>query len=256
MVTHTPIHISQFSNRYWKTAQEFRTFSSLSICPLGANEAPQAALHLPLAFIKRQDTFDLVALVGLKEDDNLGVDVQTGKWLLDYLPIIWRTYPFKLANYQDYMVMVADQTSGLISNDSIGHFPFFTASGMPSKPFQLLIDELTRLHEGRMGAFSLCKAIEDAGILEPWKIVVQEQEEQELIHINGLYRISEKALSSLGNVPFLSLRQNGALALAYSQLLSMGNIHKLARLAYQRYQVADFEPDKNIGFDSDTISFS
>lgn len=257
MANYVAVGVEKFANFYWRTASHFRQFSAMPVCHLGANEATQAALHLPLAFIKHDNTFDLVALVGLRPDDSLGVDPITGRWVLNYLPQLYRTYPFRITNDQDRIIVVVDQTSGLISNDPDQGHPFFTTSGQPSESFQQVINVLQELHQGRMGAFMLCKQLEDAGILEPWPLKVQlDENDTTPAQIDGLYRINESALTALGNVPFLSLRQNGALALAYSQLLSMGNIHKLARLAYQRYQVADFEPDKNIGFDSDTISFS
>lgn len=257
MANYVAVGVEKFANRYWRTASDFRPFANSPVCHLGANEATQAALHLPLAFIKHDNTYDLVALVGLRPDDSLGVDPTTGRWALNYLPQLYRTYPFRIANDQDRMIVIVDQTSGLVSNNPEEGHPFFNASAQPSEPFQQLMNMLQDLHQGRMGAFMLCKQLEDAGILEPWPLQVQmDNNDPNPAQINGLYRVNESALTTLGNVPFLALRKNGALALAYSQLLSMGNIHKLARLAYQRYQVAGFDPNKDFGFDSDTITFS
>ena len=242
-----------FANRFWKAPQDFRFFADMAVIPLGANEAPRAGLHLPLAFIKQQDTFDLIALAGLRQDENLAVDPLTGEWLLDYLPELARVYPFRLAsNKTDELMVIVDEESGLVTNDP-NDWPFFQANGEPEEQLSQLLQTLNSLQQGRMGSFELCSVLAEADLFEPWNLSIQSEDGSR--NIEGLYRISEEALNALGNVPFLALRKRGALALAYSQLLSMGNIHKLGRLAYQRQQGAE-KVNYADGFNDDTISFS
>lgn len=246
-----------FENRYWKAPQDFRFFADSAVVPLGAHEAAQAALHLPLAFIKQQDTYDLVALAGIRQDENLAVDPLSGQWLLDYLPDLAKVYPFRLASNQtDELIVIIDEESGLVTNDS-NDWPFFKTDGEPEAQLAQVIERLGLLQKGRMACFELCKSLADAGLFEPWNIEIKDEDSSS--RIEGLYRLNEQALNALGNVPFLGLRKNGAIGLAYAQMLSMGNIHKLGRLAYQRQQalgVGNGKPDYADGFDSDTISFS
>lgn len=247
-----------FANKYWKAPKDFRFFADNAIIPLGAHEAPHAGLHLPLAFIKQQDTYDLVALAGLRQNENLAVDPMTGQWMLDYLPDLAKVHPFRLASNQtDELIVIVDEESGLVTND-INDWPFFQSNGEPEEQLAQVMQYLDRLQNGRMGSFELCKNLADAGIFEPWNITIKGENDGQN-SISGLYRINEKAFNALGNVPFLALRKRGALALAYSQLLSMGNIHKLGRLAHQRQQTLGMDDGRRTyadGFDSDTISFS
>lgn len=254
MAKYVAVGRNNFSNRFWKAPQDFRFFADTAVIPLGANEAPQAGLHLPLAFIKQQDTFDLVALAGLRQDENLAVDPLTGQWLLDYLPDLGKVYPFRLAsNKTDELIVIVDEESGLVTNDP-SDFAFFQNNGEPEAQLAQVMQTLHNLQKGRLGSFELCASLAEAELFEPWDLVIQD--EGEARKVAGLYRISESALNTLGNVPFLMLRKNGALALAYAQLLSMGNIHKLGRLAYQRQQAGLSTTTYADGFDSDTISFS
>lgn len=258
MAKYVAVGRDSFANKYWKAPQDFRFFADTVVIALGAHEAPQAGLHLPLAFIKNQDSYDLVALAGIKQDENLAVDPLTGRWQLDYLPDIARVQPFRLTNKEgtDELIVIVDVESGLITND-VNDWAFFQDNGEPSEQFARVVQVLQRLQRGRMASFELCESLERVGLIEPWEITVKDGET--LHRLDGVYRINETALKELGNVPFLGLRKNSALGLAYAQLMSMGNIHKLGRLAYQRQQElgqGEAKPDYADGFDSDTISFS
>lgn len=258
MAKYTALGRDSFAHKYWKAPQDLRFFAENAIIPLGAHEAPQAGLHMPLAFIKQQNTYDLVALTGIRQNESLGVDPMSGQWTLYYVPDLAKVYPFRLTNKKDSdeLIVIVDEASGLITNDS-NDWPFFQSNGEPEEQLAVVIQRLQQLQQGRMASFELCQRLEDGGLLEPWNIEIKGEDESN--RIGGLYRINEKALNELGNVPFLGLRQNGALALAYAQLLSMGNIHKLGRLAYLRQQemgMGDSKPDYADGFESDVISFS
>ncbi|AWN35778.1 hypothetical protein DK427_08480 [Methylobacterium radiodurans] len=60
------------------------------------------------------------------------------------------------------------------------------------------------------------------------------QDEEGPRQVNGLHRISEAALNRLDDRAFGAVRQGGALAVAYAQLLSMGNSVDLGKLAQAR----------------------
>lgn len=258
MAKYTALGRDSFAHKYWKAPEDFRYFAENAIIPLGAHEAPQAGLHMPLAFIKQQNTYDLVALTGLRQNESLGVDRMSGQWTLYYVPDLAKVYPFRLTTKKDTdeLIVIVDEASGLITNDT-NDWPFFQANGEPEEQLATVIQRLQHLQQGRMASFELCQTLADADLLEPWNIEIKNEDGSN--NLSGLYRINEQALNELGNVPFLSLRKKGSLGLAYAQLLSMGNIHKLGRLAYLRQQETSSDgskPDYADGFDSDIISFS
>ncbi|MBK7509056.1 MAG: SapC family protein [Comamonadaceae bacterium] len=64
-------------------------------CPSSRPEASRAAGSLPLAFWKRQDSFELVAVTGLEPHRSLMV-ASNGQWLAGYVPAVLRAHPFWL----------------------------------------------------------------------------------------------------------------------------------------------------------------
>lgn len=234
MSQYTALSRDAFAHKYWKAPEDYRFFSEHTVIPLGAHEATQAALHLPLAFTKQQDIYDLVAITGLRQNESLTVDLASGLWAVNYTPDLVSTYPFRAVIRPDSndFVIVVNEASGLITTDA-NDLTFFQSNGEPSEPLAAIIQRLERLQHGRIASLELCKRLADADLLEPWNLGVK-GEDGKVQHIEGLYRISEKAFNELGNVSFLSLRKHGALTLAYAQLFSMGNIHKLGRLGYLR----------------------
>lgn len=259
MSQYTALSRDGFAHKYWKAPKDYRYFSEHTVIPLGAHEATQAGLHLPLAFTKQHGIYDLVAITGLRQNESLTVDLASGQWAVNYTPDLVKVYPFRAVTRSDSneLVIVVNEASGLISTDA-NDLTFFQKNGEPSEPLSAVIQRLKRLQLGRIASIELCKHLADAELLEPWNLGVKD-EAGNISNIEGLYRISERALNELGNVPFLALRKHGALILAYIQLLSMGNIHTLGRLGYLRQHLtqgsgsADAPMD---GFDSDIISFS
>ena len=104
----------------------------------------------------------------------------------------------------------------------------------------------------------------DAGVIEAWPLQIGRGEGQEPLKVNGLFRISEKALSGLDAEALHALR-GGPLSLAYAQLFSthqFGELKKRADLLAEaaRTQQApenldslfDSGPDDDLEFDFDS----
>ncbi|MDZ7686239.1 MAG: SapC family protein [Gammaproteobacteria bacterium] len=64
---------------------------------LAGVEFTEAAKEYPICFAKAGDTTVPVALLGLRNEENLFVDEATGKWDARYIPAFVRRYPFVLA---------------------------------------------------------------------------------------------------------------------------------------------------------------
>jgi hypothetical protein len=75
-------------------------------------------------------------------------------------------------------------------------------------------------------------ALAQAGVITEWPVTLTAQDQKR--PVKGLCRIDEEKLNQLADEQFLTLRKSQALAIAYGQLLSMGNIQKLGKLARDR----------------------
>jgi hypothetical protein len=78
-------------------------------------------------------------------------------------------------------------------------------------------------------------ALADAGVIVPWPMTVPVGNRN--VTIEDLHRIDERALNALDDSTFLKLRRTSSLTVAYAQLLSMGQIGSLARLADIAHQM-------------------
>ena len=92
---------------------------------------------------------------------------------------------------------------------------------------------LQQVHEGENVLQRAAAAVDSAGILEPWPVIIQQSEvlpdgteiaEQQL---EGLLRINDKAFGDLDDVAFSELRTTSSIALAHTQILSTHHMNDL-----------------------------
>jgi hypothetical protein len=173
-----------------------------------------------------------------------------------YVPAVLRGYPFALFDNSkgEKVLCIAEEHIG----DS-GE-PLFDSSGNMSKPVQDVMNFLIQCEKNRKVTQAACQSLDQAGVIEKWSLQVKHTEDQDPVTIDGLYRISEKALNDLDADAFADLRKNGALALAYAQIFSMPNISKLGELAkyhaQQAHKQKSSEPDiEQLFGDGDILSF-
>jgi hypothetical protein len=133
--------------------------------------------------------------------------------------------------------------------------PLFDAEGNLTKPVQDTLNFLNECEKNRKITQAACQSLQQAGVIEKWLLQIKQSEDQEPVQIDGLYRISEKALNELDKETFADLRKNGALALAYAQLFSMNQVSRLAELAkyHAQQQQKEQEPDIEQLFGDDAV---
>ncbi len=77
-------------------------------------------------------------------------------------------------------------------------------------------------------------ALAQAGVIRPWEIKVTTNEGER--PIRGLHRVDEAALRGLPDEAFLKLRKTSPLPIAYTQMLSMGQLDVLRHLVMAKTQ--------------------
>lgn len=229
-----PIRQSSHASKAWRPNQDFGFAASSAVVPIAGDEVARVATEYALAFLDGEVP-QLVALLGLRPDQSLYVG-PAGRWLGDYVPAIFRGFPFKLmATDGDQFALGYDEASGLLVTPGEGE-PFFTSDGEPAERIQQILRFLVALNRGIEGTKAAAQSLKQAGLLETWPLKLQGDGTDQ--NINGLLRVNEAALADLDAQAFANLRGGGALALAYAQLISMVNISKLGRLAQAHVQHA------------------
>ena len=228
-----PLRRSHHAECSWSRSSGYGFVAREMLAPILSLELPQAVLHLPLAFVPVESGFQLVAVLALRESENLFV-VADGSWLEGaHIPAAFRAYPFALSQLPeaDQALLSVDEGSPLIHGDDGGE-PFFDAEGQLAPAVADILKFLEACERSRRATQRAVQALDAAGVIVPWPINLRSGEKQGAMQ--GLFRIDENLLNGLSPEAFESLRQAGALALAYCQLLSAQHLERLGQLASAR----------------------
>jgi len=244
-----------YADKSWTRFSSYTFASKSSIASLvNAEIAKAVTAGLPMAFVKEQDRFFLAAVLSLTPGTNLFI-AQNGKWLGEYIPSVFRSYPFMLAKAEgkDDLILCVDEESGLVKNDKTGE-PFFDDQGELSRQVHDIFNFLSQIEKNKIQTVRAVAVLAEAGVLTQWPLKIKQGDQEK--PVTGLYRIDEAKLNSLDDEQFLKIRKAGALPTAYAQLLSMGNVQVFEKLAKVQQQAAGKTPDAGsfLG-DDDVISF-
>ena len=217
-----------YADKAWRRYSDYRFAAGAAVVSLAGAEVSAAALELPLGFVADGETVGLVAVLGLGNGNNLFVRPD-GHWAGRYVPATLRSHPFRLARGEgDALTLCFDEASGLLAEKGAGE-AFFEADGSPSPAIQQILEFAAKVSRGQDAVNAAAALLARHNVLEPWPLKIKDGDAER--DLTGLLRVNEAALGALDDAAFLALRQGGALALAYAQLLSMPNINLLGRLA-------------------------
>ena len=228
MPNYQAISLERHGPLHWKRFSTYAFAAADSAAPLTIPELPKAVVSMPTGFVQHGEDFALVAVLGLSPGMNLFV-AQDWRWLGQYIPAVYRSYPFRLAPTADgKQVLCVDEDSGLVTDGSKGE-SFFSEEDQPARAIQDILNFLTQLEQSRLHTVAACAALQKHKLIRPWTITVKTETGEQ--QATGLFQIDEVALNQLSGDALLELRQTGALLVAYCQLLSMQHLPVLGQLA-------------------------
>lgn len=213
----------------WKRYSNYLFASSDPVAEIALEEVDRAAIRYPLAFIKTDSGFRLAVVLGLEPGQNLYVD-QQGIWSVDYVPAVYRAYPFALmTDGSEQHVVCIDADSGL--TDASAGEDYFDENGEPSAPLDQIIQFLVATENGLQKTRKICDLLDKHGLIEPWPLSIKFESDERTI--SDLYRINAARLNELEPTLLAELRDNGVLKLAYAQSISIQNMYTLGKLFEQ-----------------------
>lgn len=195
--------------------------------PISLSEIPLAALSYPIAFTIEGGARP-VAIVGLRDDENLFVDADGG-WLAGaYVPAYVRRYPFILAEYgegEDLGVQLCIEDHPEILVQGAGQ-PLF-ADGEPSRLVKSAFDFCKSLRAADLATAPFVEALVACAVLDGRAATVKLPAGGDL-KLAGFATIDEARLRSLPDEAFLLLRRQGWMNAIYAQMHSALNWGRLA----------------------------
>ena len=208
--------------------KSYKFSKNLFFIPLLQNEVAQAAFDYPVLIAKTDEGVFPIALLSLRENENLFVN-GNGAWEKEFhIPSFLKTYPFMVTKPEwnkESVIMYDGSYNGINKKEpaaiEIIKDEKLTESG--KKVLARLQDhyanfERTKQVFSEIDAMDLLKEIEV-------KMVGKDSNQSHLL--KGFYQLDAEKLNKLDDESLLKLVKSGILSLIYFHLASFSNIQKL-----------------------------
>ncbi|MGV9008392.1 SapC family protein [Brevundimonas sp.] len=209
--------------------------SQTNIVPLTVTEFAPATLSYPVIFVG--DNHQPVAVMGLRDGENLFVG-DDGHFRGDaYIPAYVRRYPFVFANddAQKRLVLCVDRTAPFIKEG--GSQPLFV-DGQPGPYVQQALEFCNNFETERQRTDSFVKVLTDLDLFETREANFTPRNADgtagTVQKIAEYFAVSEDKLKALPADKLVELRDNGALGQIYAHLVSLLGWDRLIALAFDK----------------------
>lgn len=205
---------------------------TVNAVPVNMIEMPQICHHYPIAFSPDENAAP-VAILGMRDGENLFVD-EKGNWLPDtYVPAYIRRYPFifsELPN-SDQLTLCVDMDESIVNENS--EQKFFDEDGKPSQLSKNALEFCKAYHAAAQQTQSFSKVIRECDLLVDRQAEITVQGNKK-ISFSGFKIIDEEKLLKMDDEKFLEWRRKGWLPFLYAHLFSGAQWQRLTSLLNQR----------------------
>jgi hypothetical protein len=231
-----PLNRTQHKDLRLKGIPNVKFAAQAHSVPLTGAEFPIAARDLPILFAgQSMEDAGPMALLGLRQNENLLVD-ENGVWAANvYVPAFVRRYPFILAEKpagaegDDFTVFLDEAYEGFGSDEGER---LFKEDGSDSEMLSNAVGFLGEFQQHVARTHWFMDQLRKHDLLEPRNIRLQK--EGKSINLNGLYVVNEEKLRQLDEKTAHEFLREGVLGWIYAHLLSLPNIDRLAQRLDQR----------------------
>jgi|TARA_R110000868_G_scaffold138175_2_gene352070 hypothetical protein len=206
--------------------------SEVNAVPVNMIEMPQICHFYPIAFSPDANATP-VAILGLRDGENLFVNGK-GEWLSQtYVPAYIRRYPFIFSEMPD-----SDKFSLCIDNsdavmDEKSEQRLFDDKGTPTALTNNALEFCKSYHAAALQTQGFSKALSDAGVLVERSVQINTGNDKK-ISFSGFRIIDEKKLAEVDDKTFMEWRNKGWLPFIYAHLFSGSQWQRLTSLLSER----------------------
>lgn len=229
-----PLEVSKHSSLSLKKNFGFSFTRGVNAVPVNLVEMPQVCHSYPIAFSPDGNATP-VAILGLRDNENLFVDAK-GQWDRgSYVPAYIRRYPFIFSEMpqKDQLTLCVDNVDAVIEKgDAQG---FFAADGTPSELSKNALEFCKSYHFAAQETLEFSKALEASGLLIDREAQVR-LAGNKVINFSGFKIISAAKLAELDDKTFLEWRKKDWLRHVYAHLFSGVQWNRLSSLLNERME--------------------
>jgi hypothetical protein len=231
-----PLNRTQHKDLRLKGIPSLKFAAAAHSVPLTGAEFPIAARDLPILFAGQSvEDAGPMALLGLRQNENLLVD-GNGQWAANvYVPAFVRRYPFILAEKpagtegDDFTVFLDEAYEGFGSEEGDR---LFKEDGSDSEMLANAVGFLGEFQQHVARTHWFMDQLRKHQLLEPRNIRLEKDGKS--INLNGLFVVNEEKLRQLDEKTAHEFLREGVLGWIYAHLLSLPNIDRLAQRLDQR----------------------
>ena len=230
----TPIDAKKHADMSLKKDFGFDFTQNINAVPVNMVEMPQISHYYPITF-SPDDNATPVAILGLRDNENLFLDTKNN-WLENiYIPAYIRRYPFIFSEIpdSDQLTLCVDNIADVV--DINGKQRFFDSEGNPSELAKNALEFCKSYHGAAQQTLEFSRAIANSGLLIEREAQINVAGNKR-INFSGFRIIDEKKLSEIDDKTFLEWRAKGWLPFLYAHLFSGGQWQNLTRLLNARLE--------------------
>lgn len=233
-----PLNRSAHKDLRLKPVPSLKFAANVHSVPLTGVEFPAAARDVPILFAGTDmNEAGPMALLGLRQNENLFVDAD-GQWAPNtYVPAFIRRYPFILAEKpegqegDDFTVFLDEAYEGF--NTEQGE-RLFKDDGADTEMLTNAVNFLGEFQQHVARTHWFMDQLRKHDLLEPRNIRLEK--DGKTINLNGLFVVSEEKLRQLDEKVAHEFLKEGVLGWIYAHLLSLANIDRVSLRLNEREQ--------------------
>ncbi|MDD5030143.1 MAG: SapC family protein [Rhodoferax sp.] len=221
-----PVAVNRDTHRKTKigAVSGFAFAARTNSIPLSGVEFIEACKEYPIVFAKVADKKVPVALVGLRDNENLFVDAE-GAWDARYVPAFVRRYPFVLAEGGDDQFVVCIDEAAPAYGTKDGQ-PLFAKDGTNTAFLDGALNFLNAYQAQMKRTEAFVSQLDALDMLTEMSAKTELTDGRQFL-FNGLYVIDEKKLQTLDEKTTANLIQSGEAGWIYAHLISLSNMSRL-----------------------------
>ncbi len=213
----------------------FNFTKGVNAVPVNLIEMPQICHFYPIAFAP-DETATPVAILGLRDNENLFLNEKDGKWEeATYIPAYIRRYPFIFSEVpgKEQLSLCIDMNDAIVEKTE--EQPFFTKEGKPSQLSSNALEFCKSYHAAAQQTMEFSKALAASGLLVERQAHINVAGNKR-ISFSGFRIIDEEKLAKMDDKKFLEWRQKGWLPFLYAHLFSGAQWQRLTQMLNQRLE--------------------
>ena len=206
----------------------FSFSNDVNAVPINLIEMPQICHTYPIAF-SNDGTGTPVAILGLRDKENLFVS-KKGEWVKDtYIPAYVRRYPFIFSENpeSDQLTLCIDTKSDLIEKSD--KQPFFDKDQEPTQLAKNALEFCKSYHTAAKQTQEFSEALVKSDLLTSRQADIKLADNSK-ITFSGFSVVDEEKLANMKDKDFLEWRKKGWLPFLYAHLFSGVNWQRLTTL--------------------------